>query len=316
MMSGFDLSAVDVGDLTQVCMVMPGEDDLSGLLRRLSEVLPGLPFSHVLSRGGWHRIGGVVDGDYQRVADHIDRWVEHEAEGDVTNLLDKYEGAGFFATRIQGTTHYLTAPCGDGAAEFVQLEIEEQQEVLDRYLIDPDWFPDDLEEFIDPMDYPRLEPEAVGEKRYVFRRLVQIPEWLQEREEVYGAGTGLARWFADWDASSSSLDGPMCRYWVMGMRESMDSTGCAKLSGRPVAVVRDELPAISLEHGAPLANQLHAFDKAAGYPFAWYFHMLATTGVAFDIGEAVVSDLDNGFTYLPERDAAVLRGWAAAHYAP
>lgn len=316
-MSGLDLSAVDVGNLTQVCMVMPGESDLSGLLKRLGEVLPGLSFSHVLSRGGWHRIGGVVDGDYKRIADHIDRWAELEAEGDVTNLLDKYDGAGFFATRIQGTTHYLTASCGDKASDFVQLEIEELQEVLDRYLIDPDWFPDDLEEFVDPMDdYPRLEPENVGSKRYVFRRLVRIPDWLSEREDIYGAGTGLARWFADWDASSASLDGPMCRHWVMGMRESMDSTGCARLSGRPVAVTASELPPLSLEHGAPLANQLRAFDKAAGYPFAWYFHMLATTSVSFDIGYAVAADLDNDFTYLPERDAAVLRGWVTDHYAP
>ncbi|MCB1791296.1 MAG: hypothetical protein KDJ24_13445 [Gammaproteobacteria bacterium] len=309
--------SIDVERLRSVCNLLPDEDDFPQLVERLGNVLPGLRFERVLSRGGWHRIGGVVDGDYGRVAEHIDEWAARESDGDVTRLLDKYGGAGFFATRLQGRTHYLTAPCGHAPADFVQLEVEQLQEVLDRYLIDPDWLPDDLEEFVDPMDYPRLEPEPVGATRFVFRRLLRIPDWRAEREAAYGQDVAQSRWFADWQGSSAASE-PMCRHWVMGLRETVDSNGTSHLVGRPVAADPvSELPDLANGlQGVELANALHNFDRAAGYGFAWYFHMLATTRVPFEIGETVFGDLASGFTYLPQRDAHVLRAWADARYRP
>jgi hypothetical protein len=47
----------------------------------------------------------------------------------------------------------------------VQIEIEQRQEVLDRVLFDPDWLPESIEELVDRLDYPRLEPEPVGGTR-------------------------------------------------------------------------------------------------------------------------------------------------------
>ena len=69
----------------------------------------------------------------------------------------------------------------------------------------------------------------------------------------------------------------------------------------------------------PEFSDIHPFapvDQAAGYPFAWFFTMLTSARVSFAVGDAVLADLAAGYTYLPERDAAVLRAWAQARYAP
>ncbi len=315
-MTGPDIAAVPVQELAAACTVPPCAGGLRCIIERLAARLPGLDFTPVLSRGGWHRIGGVVDAAYGRIADQVETWAARESGGDLAALLDRYGDAGFFATRWQGTTHYLTAACGPGAADFVQLEVEELQEVLDRILIDPDWYPDDLQEFVDPLDYPRLVPEPVGTPRYAFRRLLRISDWVAERQASFGADGRLPRWFDDWTSSSAGAAAPLCRHWVLALRESADRGGLTRLTGKPVPAPGLALPRLAGGcQGATLANALHGFDKAAGYPFAWYFHMLCTTGVSSAVGDAVLADLAAGYTYLPERDTAVLQAWAADRYA-
>lgn len=319
-MTALELPTVELRSLARACADTTRDDGIDALVERINEVLPDLRFSQVLTRGGWHRLGGVVDGDYVRVADKLDQWAVQESGGDVAELLDRFADAGYFATRWQGRTHYLTAPLGKAAKDFMQLEIEELQEVLDRFLIDPDWYPDDLEEFIDPLDYPRVQPEPVGAVRYVFRRMVRVPEWLDEGRSTSAtdSGGGLSRLFDDWERSSASDAQPFCRHWVLALRETPERGGGSRLSGRPVpAKSGDPLPALDPGlRGAPLANALQHFDHAAGYPFAWYFHMLATTAVTFEVADAVLADLAEGFEYLPARDAEVLRRWAQTRYAP
>jgi hypothetical protein len=59
--------------------------------------------------------------------------------------------------KVMGRTHYLTAITGQRAADFVQIEIEELQEIIHRPLWDPDWLPDDL------ADCNRSAPLAISE---------------------------------------------------------------------------------------------------------------------------------------------------------
>ena len=67
------------------------------------------------------------------------------------------------------------------------------------------------------------------------------------------------------------------------------------------------------DRGKALAVLLNRFDAQAGYPFAWYFHMLKGL-VSPHVGEAVQRDLAQDYAYLPDRDAAVLKQWAASPY--
>ncbi len=304
--------------LARLCNEVDVEPGLDALTRRLQELVPGAALSRVLTRGNWHRLGGVIDGAYQPVSDNITLWAERESGGDVDELIAKYLGKGYFATRLAGKTHYLTAPCGEGAEDFIQLEIEELQEVLDRPLVDPDWFPDSLEEFIDPLDYPRLEPEPVGKARYIFRRITPVRKLLEEIGNAGHGKDGLQRFFTDWSHSSASETGPFCRYWVLVLQHYTDSDSESHFTARPVSTFSGELPVLppggSLQ-GAELANAIHDYDRELGYPFAWYFIMLSHKSANYALAEAVLRDQTGAYDYIPARDLEVLQRWERRPYA-
>lgn len=304
-------------DLAALCANLSPDKGIDTLTCRINNLMPGLSFDCVVTRGNWHRLGGVVDADYRRVSANIVQWVEQVSGGDVDELMARYGGAGYFATRLAGKTHYFTAPCGDGPEDFVQLEIEELQEVLDRPLIEPDWFPDNVEEFLDPLDYPRLEPEPLGQANWQFRRITPISSLLIEAQKENQALFNLRRFFSDW-AACSALDGePFCHHWVLALREYLNSDGECKLSAKPFSTFSGSLsplpPGDDL-HGAQLANAIHGYDRQAGYPFAWYFHMLGSKAENYSLAQAVLRDLMGAYDYLPPRDLKVLREWEKRPY--
>jgi hypothetical protein len=303
----------EIAGLAEVCaMTDPGRGP-EALVAGLGGLWPDLAFRTVLTRGGWYRPGGVVDLQHRRVADSLRLWAEQRADDDVLGLLDACARSQLFATRLCGRTHYLTARTGEATTDFLQLEVEELNEVLDRYLSDPDWLPDSVEEFIDPLDYPHVEPEAIDAPRFAFRRLLSARELLDSASGT--TAQDLARFVLEWDRSSVGHAADFCEHWVFVVREFVDSDGDERVSARPV-------PARSFERlrpgaeirGAELANLIHAFDHAAGYPMAWYFHMVATAGVSHTVGAQVFEDMQGSFSYLPERDLQVLRNWVDDPY--
>jgi len=292
-----------------------GEQELPGKLKSLC---PELEFRRVLLRGGWHRPGGVVGPDYGRVAVSLREWAEQESGGDVARLMDRYAGNRLFATSLAGKTHYLVARTGPRAADFVQLEVEELQEVLNHYLNDPDWMPDSLEEFIDPLDYPRLEPEPVAAPYYVFRRLLPVTGLIETLQRDNPGQDRLLRFTRDWDRSSAAGKTGFCDHWVLAIREYYDQNGIPHTSARPVAAANGKAPkpvADGVLRGAELATHLQGFDRQAGYPMAWYFHLLVAPGAAQQLIPAVLADHDNGYDYLPLADLELLRQWQEAPYA-
>ena len=310
--------ALDPSRIADACSGTSPAGGEGDLLENLRNLCPELEFRRVLVRGGWHRPGGVVDLDMRRVAESLREWAERESGGEIATLMEKYEGRQLFATSLAGKTHYLAAPTGERAADFVQLEVEELQEVLDHYLNDPDWLPDSLEEFIDPLDYPRLEPEPVNEPRFVFRRLLPVDALIEALQDGNPAQDRLLRFTGDWDQSSAAGKARFCEHWVLAVREYFDQYGIPHTSARPVATDKLTLPkpgAEGVNRGAALANQLHTFDREAGYPMAWYFHLLVAPGTALQLIPAVLEDHAAGYDYLPPADLDVLRRWLDSPYA-
>ena len=298
--------------LARLCEDANNGAGLGALEPGLQALIPGSEVKRVLTRGNWYRLGGVVNAGYERVTDNIAHWAERESGGDVDELIYRYMDKGYFATRYAGKTHYFTIPGGDAAGDFTQLEIEELQEVLDRPLIDRDWFPDSLEEFLDPLDYPRLEPEAIGRPRFVFRRITPVASLLDDVQRMNRTSGKLERLFQDWDESSATEGEHFCRHWVLALRQYMDSDGVCRFTARPVSTFAGELPALpageSLQ-GVELARAIHDYDRRIGYPFAWYFTMLCRKADNYTLAEAVLRDLMGAYDYLPARDLRVLRRW-------
>lgn len=274
--------------------------------------LAGLDFKWVLTRGNWHRLGGVVDAGRHPLSSNIAQWAERESGGGLEQLIARHGDRGYFATRLAGQSHYFTAVQGDNPEDFLQLEIEELQEVIDRPLFDPEWQPESLEEFIDPPDPPRLDPAPVGRPYYLFRRLIPVAELLREAPQENRALANLRRFFDDWRQSSAFEGEPFCRHWVLALREYLDSDGEQRLSARPLGTFAGkppELPADEAIQGAELANAIHGYDRRLGYPFAWYFALVSSKGANFPLAEAVLRDQMGAYDYLPARDLKVLRRW-------
>ncbi|MDY6942209.1 MAG: hypothetical protein SVU69_04270 [Pseudomonadota bacterium] len=305
----------DLEIVAQACAASDPSQGVAGLTRTLARCCPQQGFETVLSRGGWYRLGGVVDGHRQRLAESLPAWAEEAADGDLIRLLTLCRRENLYATRLVGRTHYFTAPVGRSADAFMQLEVEELQEVLDRQLSDPDWQPDSLEEFVDPIDYRLLEPEPIGPPRYAFRRLVMAREVIAGME--FDRAGALSRMLTEWDESSAGRAVRFCDHWALAVHESVGADGVTQLSARPLPAHRHENTAWDAgATGAELAKRIHAFDRDAGYPFAWFFHIVAGAGVPQNLGDQIARDHDpiNGFSYLPPRDLAVLLRWQDTPY--
>jgi hypothetical protein len=277
--------------------------------------MPQVGFRHVLSRAGWYRLGGVIAADQQRVTDNIRQWLEQSVGDDLDGFIDQQHDRGLIATRIQGQTHYLTADTGDAPEDFIQLEVEELQEVTDRELLPEGWVPDNLEELLDPLQRVQLAPLTVGGPRYVFRRLQSVPELL---DAAGGRLSSAKRFMYDWAASSAAKCGRFSEHWVLALRETEGSEGEHYLSAKPVpstAFPDVGLSPYSGQRGTALVDELRRFDQAAGYPFAWFFAMLTSRKVPFEVGEAVLADLASDYDYLPPRDALILSAWSNKRYA-
>lgn len=296
---------------------IPGTEAAS-VVGALNDLMPELEWRRVMTRSHWHRLGGVVDKDYQRVADNLREWVEAIGGEDVDDLIAQYADLDYFATRLAGKTHYFTAPCSDSPADFLQLEVEELQEVVDRPLIEPDYYPDSLEEFLDPVEYTHAEPVPIGEARLAFRRISSIAQLIQQagEESQVQPNLNLVRFLLDWQQSSAFEGQHLCRHWVMTINSYKDRDGEDKLILRPKSVHEGDIPdKDSSVHGSELAVYIHTYDRHMGYPFAWYFHLLGQKSAHQDIIDKVLKDQLGAYDYLPARDVKILRKWEERPYA-
>jgi hypothetical protein len=199
----------------------------------------------------------------------------------------------------------------------MQIEIEELQEVLERPLLEKDWFPESIEEFLDPLECSRLMPEPMGDAHFLFRRITPVARLLKEASKESRALFNLRRFFDDWSLSSANDYGPFCQHWALALREYIDSDGECRLSAKPFSTFSEKVVSLAGTgelHGAELANVIHGYDRRVGYPFAWYFNMLGSKAENFAVAEAVLRDQMGAYDYLPAKDLKVLRSWEERPY--
>lgn len=291
----------------------------SGLLASAAHLDAECPFRFALTRGSWYRLGGLIRPDGTRVADDLERWAEEElaaCDGDLAELIDRHAAEDLLATRHAGRTHYFVAPYGPGPADFMQLEVEELQEVLDRRLVDPARPPVDLAELTDPLKPLALDAQPVGRPYYRFRRLTDMRR-IQAGQAAPGQGpTPLARFLDEWQASRAAEKGHFSDHWILAVREHRDRYSNRLISATPVSLHARKLNTFHWhpeKRGVELGDQIHAFDRV-GYASAWYFHLVSGALTPTAVAYGVLSDIDAGYGYLADKDAELLRGWATEPY--
>lgn len=298
---------------------LPPRPHHSALLEIANRIKSGCTFHYALNRGGWYRQGGVMQPDGTRIADNLEAWAKAELDtcaGDMHDFVERHAKRDLLVTRHTGRTHYFVAAYGPAPADFLQLEVEELQEVLDRKLLDAANPPDDLQELIEPIAPDVLEAQPVGAPRYRFRRLIDMRQTVA-KVSFAERNAGLPRLLADWSHSSATARGHFSDHWIVALREHQDRYRNQVVSASLISCHARELKPFQWNielSGVEMSAQLQAFDRAAGYTSAWYFHLVAGTFTPPKVAYAVARDLDAGFSYLPDTEAALIRSWVAAPY--
>ncbi len=302
--------------VAELCVRVPASAGPGVLVRELAKTASQLDFREVLVRGGWYRLGGVVDAAGKHVAADLEKWAEAELalrKDDIVALCDDYADSGFAATRLNGRTHYLVAAIGPAAADFIQLEIEELQEVACHILFDADTLPGSIEELVDPRcEDPYASRAAVGEPFLAMRRLTPVADLLARMRKQKPEPQPIHRFIEAWERSSAGAASRFSNHWVLGVREHLDRYRQTIVQATPVAAVNGAPPRFDGTFGVqglPLYHALSRYDKAAGYPMAWFFNMITSRSVPHALSAAVIDDTQAGFHYLPDRDAAVVKDW-------
>jgi hypothetical protein len=304
--------------VVETCTKVPVSSGPGALVKALSDALPEWKFRHALSRGGWYRLGGILDGAGQRVTDNLEGWVEtalDERDGDFAQLVEDFSDQKLFATRLVGQTHYLVASAGDGTDAFLQLEIEDLQEMRVHELFAND--PSTLEELIDPRGGADL-PVPIGLPFYTFRRLQHIGAFLRRMLAQKPDPAPIHRMIEDWEKSSAGNASAYYNHWVIATREHLDRYHQSVFRAQPIATLAGAAPEFGVAAGTTglkLNEALTRFDRESGFPMAWYFHMLTSKAVPHWVAQSVVEDSLAGFAYLPQRDVDVVRSWLHRPYA-
>jgi hypothetical protein len=306
--------------LGEACVKIPVCQGPAALARELARIAPDHTFRQVLSRGGWYRLGGVVDAAGAVVAADLEHWAEAELaarDEDMQTLADDYAESGLRATRLTGKTHYWVANAGSGAADFLQVEIEELQEVVCHTLFDPDSVPGTLEELVDPREACAGKQSPLGSAFYALRRVVRLSDFLATMRAQKPEPQPIHRFVDAWEQGSAGGAAQFSHHWVIAVREHMDRYRQPILNATPVAAINGAVTRFDTTFGArglALRDALTRFDREVGYPLAWFFHMLTTKSVPHAVAAAVVEDMESGFGYLPERDVKVLKDWLHRPY--
>ncbi|MGB0747245.1 MAG: hypothetical protein ACPGO3_00730 [Magnetospiraceae bacterium] len=289
----------------------------AALIANIANVLGNDAIELALTREGWYRSGGIVTADGTRIAENLGDWVEAESGGDALDFAAQYGDSGYIATRIAGATHYFIVPLGDKPLTFLQVEVEETREIQDRLLLDPENLPDDIDDIVDPLESVRLDPEPLSAPRYHLRRAINFTNALSDPESPFQGDKWFRRFIADW-TESSAAETLLCDHWILTVVPYLDRFGEQRFDVKPRPRPVDELPEVpegSLTRGADLARIIHAHDRAAGYPMAWFFSLVTGNARYHRVAEAAHEDLMGAYAYLPTRDVKILKRWIKDPYA-
>lgn len=320
--------------IVTACAAAPVGAGAAVLAREIGRLLPDWSFREVLCRGGWYRLGGVVGQSGTRISDNVEEWASDaldERSGDLAALVDDYAGSSLRATHLTGRTHYFVGAARDGGStDYLQLEVEELQETWAQPLFARSDAPASLDELIDARCGPcvscahgeggRRCGMPIGNARYRFARLTHVGDLLARMRTQSLDAQPIHRFVADWDASSAGAQAALHNHWVIAIAEHLDRYRQTLTRATPVAAYTGELPKLGAREGTQglsLHAALQAFDRAVGYPMAWFFNLVAGKSgpVPHWVPAAVASDAAAGFSYLPERDLVVLRHWLHKPYA-
>lgn len=129
----------------------------------LSAAFPGFSFSTTPVDDFYWRGDArtVIDTDGNRLGDH-EEWVKRELTtlgGDLAAFWNRHRDTGQKFAEWRGSTVFAFAPSGPGVADFVQLSLGREIEVLAGPVVEPDFRPFSADRLLEP-DWVKREPQT------------------------------------------------------------------------------------------------------------------------------------------------------------
>ncbi|NOT10316.1 MAG: hypothetical protein HOP23_00525 [Methylococcaceae bacterium] len=306
--------------LATLCkQTLPGQSD-ELLLLKLQAFNPDYPIRLAKTGDEWYRLGGIVDTKGNRIAQDLVEWTERtyiECGRNLQTLIEHARNRKLIATRQTGNTLHIVVQIGQLAEQFIQIDIDKTHEMADRLLVSDDEPPDDLEEFIDPLNPDCLDAFSIGAPRYHYRRKTDVSIFMDEINKHHIEEHPVQRFMDDWNRSSARQKTFLSEDWIVRPFRNTGRFGEQIINVELVNTQTKHVPnfeEINNKKGVSLHNLLTRFDRQAGYPFAWFFYMVKGKLVPPQCGVAVFKDISGEFSYLPERDVAVLKDWVNTPY--
>jgi len=311
---------LDGQQLAKICKhTLPDHND-ELILSKLQSLNPDYPIRLARTGAEWYRLGGIVDMDGNRIANDLIEWTERtyiECGKNLQTLIDHAREQKLIATRQTGNTLYFVIQTGSKAEQFIQIDIDKTHEMSDRLLVGEQCPPEDLEEFIDPLDPECIETFCIGTSRYSYRRKTDVSIFMDEINKYHIKEHPAQRFMDDWNRSSAQQKAALCDDWIVRPFRHTGRFGEQIINVEIINTQQKNVPQlddINGKKGTSLHNLLTRFDRQAGYPFAWFFYMVKGKLVSPHSGVAVFKDISGDFSYLPERDVAVLKDWINTPY--
>ncbi len=295
-----------------------GDDDL--LLSKLQALNPEYPIRLAKTGEEWYRLGGIVDMAGHPIATDLVEWTERtyiECGKNLQILIDHAREQQLIATRQTGNTLHFVVQIGSKAEDFVQIDIDKTHEMSDRLLVSADHPPEDLEEFIDPLVPDCIETFAIGTARYAYRRKTDVSVFMTEINKYHLQEHPAQRFMDDWNRSSAGQKTVFSDDWIVRPYRHTGRFGEQQINVEIINAPQKNVPQltdVNGKKGLSLHNVLSRFDRQVGYPFAWFFYMVKGKRISEHSGIAVFQDVSGDFSYLPERDVAVLKDWVNTPY--
>ena len=298
---------------------LPAQGD-EALLKKIQALAP--EYTVRLARTGdeWYRLGGVVDMNGERVANDLIEWTERtyiECGKNLQTLIEHTRELQLIATRQTGNTLYFVIQTGKKAEDFIQIDIDKTHEMADRLLVNESQPPEDLEEFIDPLEPDCIESFGIGTARYTYRRKTDVSVFMDEINKYHVEEHSVQRFMDDWNRSTAGINAIMSEDWIIRPYRHVGRFNEQIINIELINTQNKNIPRlddIAGKKGEVLHTLLTRFDRQVGYPFAWFFYMLKGKLVTPQVATAVFKDLSGDFSYLPERDIAVLKDWISTPF--
>ncbi len=128
----------------------------------------------------------------------------------------------------------------------------------------------------------------------------------------------MQRFMREWALARQGAAGHFKDHWVFVLREHRDRFGALQLAVSPLARQARKLDSFHWNldlRGIALGDQVHAFDRIAGRPDSWYFHLVAGGRVPRGLAHALQEDLDAEYRYLSDVGMNLLTDWLKEPYA-